>query len=53
MDIFDTSKNSKFVRLFEPEVKVPFSKSKLSSLFLTHSRIGAQYGREVFTGMKN
>ena len=46
-------KNSSFVRIFETKFELQISKSKLFSLFLTQNRIGAPYGHDFFTGVKN
>ena len=46
-------KNSSFVRIFQSKFELQISKSKLFSLFLTHNRIGAPYGHDFFTGVKN
>ena len=46
-------KNNSFVRIFEPKSELQISKSKLFSLLLTYNRIGASYGHDFFTGIKN
>ena len=41
-----------FIRIFQPDFELHFSKSQLFSLFLTYNLIGVSYGHDFFTDAK-
>ena len=46
-------KTCRFVRIFELDFELHFSKSQLFRIFLTYIQIGASYGHDFFTDAKN